>query len=239
MGSAGLKSEDVKANLTRIHARIAKACEKAGREVHTVHLLAVSKLQSINKIREAYEFGQRDFAENYVQEGLKKMEQFSSSKIQWHFIGSIQSNKIKYLTDFSYIHSVDSHKILKHLEKSEAKEPQKIFLQINIAQEESKGGVSETELPNLIEVLGDSQKVSLMGFMIMPPLHCKAEENRKHFSHVRELLAKWRGQMTVDYLRKHPMDQLSMGTSHDFEIAIEEGASWVRIGSDIFGERKE
>ncbi len=211
--------------LKNLNSRIACACERAGRKPGSVRLLAVSKLQSLAKIREAYEHGQRYFAENYQQEAAVKQEQLASLPVEWHFIGRIQSNKAKLLAGkFSLIHSVDRVSIVEALAKTQI--AQNILLQYNVAGEASKGGAAEDELEKMLRA-AEGTKLKVGGLMVMPPFVENAEENRAHF------------QSAARKLRALGLTELSMGTTQDFEVAIEEGATWVRVGTDVFGPREK
>lgn len=224
-----------------VNQRIQQACARVGRSPDTVRLLAVSKLQDPAKIQEAIRYGQLDFAENYVQEAQLKQEQVTDERVRWHFIGRIQSNKVKMLMQmtrqrFAVLHSVDRFSIAHHLDKLSAPARQPIFIQYNVAEESSKGGASELELENLVRGVSGCAHLSMLGLMVMPPLHADPEQSRPHFRAARETMQRLKQALRKE-LADHPFDQLSMGTSHDFEVAIEEGAHWVRIGSEIFGER--
>lgn len=193
-------------------------------------LLAVSKLQPIDKIRALYEEGQTDFGENYIQEALEKIEQLKDLKINWHLIGPIQKNKVKFLkNNFSYIHSVDSlelaAKISEHALQNNHK--QKVFIQINLAGEETKSGFSKQSFEQNWPELKKLQGLEVVGLMTMPPLENEPEKNRAFF---REL--KYIGS-------KLSLNEYSMGTSHDYKIALEEGATWIRLGTTLFGERTQ
>jgi pyridoxal phosphate enzyme (YggS family) len=224
--------------LEKLESRVRRACEACGRDPRSVRVLAVSKLQDINKIREAYAHGQRDFGENYVQEAVGKLDQLHSLPVDWHFIGRIQSNKVKPLSGrFAYIHSIDRPALAEALNRLAARTPQKIFLQFNVAGEAGKGGVGEVDLEKLAEFcMTECSHLSVQGLMIMPPLN---EDSRPYFRRAREWQEKIRERLSVERRRLHPFDQLSMGTSHDFVEAIAEGATWIRIGSEIFGAREE
>lgn len=232
--------------LGNLKGRVLQACKACGRDPSTVRLLAVSKFQDLHKIREAHREGQRDFAENYVQEALEKIEQLHNLPADWHFIGRIQSNKVKSLIDrFAYIHSVDRLSIAEALNRLAPREqsPQKIFVQWNVAAETSKGGADERELDALIEfcLREETTSLSLQGLMVMPPLEM---DSRPYFRQARLRLEQIRERVgasanAASVRARHPLDQLSMGTSHDYEAAIAEGATWLRIGSEIFGPREE
>ncbi len=227
----------VASRLHQVKQRIETACLRAGRSLSDVNLLAVSKLHSPELILQAAEWGQFDFAENYVQEVVFKQEQIADPRVRWHFIGRIQSNKVKMLQNrFSIIHSVDRFSIAHHLDKLSAPKVQDIFIQFNVAQEISKAGVSELELENLVRGVSACANLRILGLMVMPPPSDVAEDSRTHFREARATLQRLRQTLTNE-LARHPFNQLSMGTSHDFEVAIEEGANWVRIGTDIFGAR--
>lgn len=198
---------------------------RAGRDPRSVKLLAVSKLQPIPKIREAYEEGQRFFAENYQQEAAQKMEQLANLQCEWHFIGRIQSNKAKLLAGkFSLIHSVDRVSIVEALAKSHA--AQDILLQFNVAGEETKGGGSEEDIDAMLKA-AQGTDLRVRGLMVMPPFTDNPESVRNYF------------RSAYEKARSLGLNELSMGTSQDFEVAIEEGATWVRIGTDVFGPREK
>lgn len=191
-------------------------------------VLAVSKLQPIEKIRRLYQEGQKDFGENYVQEALEKIEQLKDLKIVWHLIGPLQTNKIKYLQNhFEYIHSVDSLKVAQLISSHAQKINyiQKIFLQVNLAQETTKSGFSIEDFEKEVSKIKTLPNIQIVGLMTMPPLQNQPEENRYLFQKLKVL-----GE-------KHSLPELSMGTSHDYKIALEEGATWVRLGTILFGER--
>ena len=193
------------------------------------HLLAVSKLQSIQKITQLYHLGQEHFGENYIQEALEKIEKLKDLSIQWHLIGPIQKNKIKFLKNhFSYIHSVDSVELAQKIsEKSLAiGHCQKVFIQVNISDEDSKSGFSVVDLNAAFPELKKLSGLKIVGLMTIPPLENEAEKNRIYFKKLKEL-----GQ-------KFNLVEFSMGTSHDYQVALEEGATWIRLGTILFGERQ-
>ncbi len=196
-------------------------------------LLAVSKLQEIKKIENLFNLGQKTFAENYVQEALEKQAQLSHLNIDWHFIGSIQSNKSKKLVgNFSLIHSVDSLKICETFNKvaQENEIQQRILLQINLAEEATKGGISKSEIANYLEQSKKWKNLEIVGFMTMPPLFDNPEDARPYFRELRNIL--------FSFQKNYPqLRDLSMGTSSDYRVAAEEGATWVRLGTLLFGER--
>jgi pyridoxal phosphate enzyme (YggS family) len=227
----------IAANLKNLQTRIREACLACGRDPDSVKLLAVSKLHPLSAVRAAFAIGQRDFAENYVQEAVDKMAEAGDlTDLRWHFIGRIQSNKVKFLGGgrFAAIHSIDRASIaeaLNHLTLEGTR--QDIFLQFNVAAEPTKGGiVEELELENLFHfIVEHCPRLRILGLMVMPPLD---RPPRAYFARARTFLLRLRG---TQVQALHPLDQLSMGTSRDFAEAIAEGATWIRIGTEIFGER--
>ena len=190
-------------------------------------LIAVSKTHPVDKIKEIYDEGIKDFGENKVQELLSKIDKLPSD-IRWHMIGHLQTNKVKYIIDKVYlIHSVDSVKLANIIDK-EAKKKNinvNILLEINIANEESKYGFITNEIDNSIKEISTLENINIKGFMTVAPFTNSPEENRKYFKQMKELL------------NKYNYEILSMGMSNDYKIAIEEGSTYVRIGTKIFGER--
>lgn len=225
--------------LYKVKQEIDVACARARRDPNSVRLLAVSKLQPVEKIREAFNAGQTDFAENYVQEVQGKRAPLADCPaLRWHFIGRIQSNKAKLLAgNFAAIHSVDRPEIAAALDRASAPlgQIQDIFLQINIAGEPTKGGVSAGNFEQFLTAATKCANLRIMGLMVMPPLFDDPEKTRPFFAHAAEILRQTRALVS----ERHPYNELSMGTSADFRVAIEEGATWVRIGTDVFGPREE
>ncbi len=200
-------------------------------------ILAVSKLQPIDKIRELYDLGQRDFAENYAQELLEKKQSLAElTEIRWHFIGHLQKNKAKFLIPFvDRIHSVDSLELAQYLDKKNSEirpqQKQKILLQINVSQEDSKGGLSSDQLLKNIAEFKKLEHVKICGLMTMPPLVNNDEQNRVYFHELKKLM--------VSIGKDLPEAvELSMGTSSDYLVAAQEGATWLRLGTILFGERQ-
>lgn len=199
-------------------------------------VLAVSKLQPIEKIRELYATGQRCFAENYVQEALAKQEDLKDLEIEWHLIGHLQKNKVKYVVGkFALIHSVDSLELARAISQraENMKLTQKILLQVNLAGEATKGGFDREILLRQWPELRGLPALEIAGLMTMPPLTENPEEVRSYFRELRELLT----ELQKYGAGGHPLRELSMGTSHDYPVAIEEGATIVRLGTILFGER--
>ncbi|GGE77178.1 UPF0001 protein [Streptosporangium jomthongense] len=226
-------------NLGSVTRRIQKATLQAGREPGSVNLLAVSKTRPARDLREAVTAGQLAFGENYVQEALEKMSELSDlTQIDWHFIGPIQSNKTRQIASaFSWVHSVDRLKVARRL--SEQREaglpPLNICLQVNINNEESKSGCQPDDLPELIRETSQLPGLALRGLMAIPDPGQSESELRESFRKVANLLKELRR----DFPEAGPLDTLSMGMSGDLEMAIAEGATWVRIGTAVFGERPQ
>jgi pyridoxal phosphate enzyme (YggS family) len=193
-------------------------------------LLAVSKLQPISKIKELHSEGQVDFAENYIQEAIEKVEQLKDLKINWHLIGPIQKNKVKFLKNhFSYIHSVDSLELATKISEHAIlnKHVQKVFIQINLAEEASKSGFTKIKFEETWPELLKLEGLQIVGLMTMPPLENKPEKNRVFFKELKYIGTKLN------------LNEYSMGTSHDYKIALQEGATWIRLGTMLFGERTQ
>lgn len=199
-----------------------------------VKLLAVSKTKPLEELEEAYIAGMRDFGENKVQELVKKSENFHDD-VRWHFIGQLQSNKVKYLLDKVYlIHSLGSFSLLKEIEKvfGKADRVANTLIQINIGKEESKSGILEEDLYDFIEEIEKCKHVSVKGIMVIIPIGDE-ESNRKYFRRTKEIF----DELKEKKYKNITMEILSMGMTHDFMTAIEEGSNLVRIGTGIFGER--
>jgi len=225
----------LKDNLNQVRENIKKACEKAGRNPEEVTLLAVSKTKPVSMLQEAYDNGCRDFGENKVQEIMDKVPQLPSN-IRWHMIGHLQRNKVKYIIDkCQLIHSVDSLRLAQELSSQAEKKHvhDDILVEVNIAQEESKFGASREETIQLIENISKLPHISVKGLMTIAPFVTNPEDNRVYFRQIREL--------SVDIMKKNidnvTMSILSMGMTGDYMVAIEEGATIVRVGTGIFGER--
>jgi pyridoxal phosphate enzyme (YggS family) len=223
-------SDTFEQRLEKVELRITDACKKAGRPRDSVRLLAVSKTKPPEAIREAADCGLRLFGENKVQEALSKIPMCPAG-LEWHLIGHLQSNKAKVAANqFQMIHSVDSLKLLQALE-THADTILPVLLQVNVAGEASKSGMTPGEVAEVIEAANQMQKVEVHGLMSIPPFTADPEKARIHFAALRELRDRLQAETGT------PLPELSMGMSHDLEIAIEEGSTWVRIGTDLFGSR--
>lgn len=216
--------------LERVEQRIAAACLDAGRDRSEVQLLAVSKTKPPDAVREAVDAGLRQFGENKVQEAQAKIP-LCPSGLEWHLIGHLQSNKARLAANlFQMIHSVDSLKLLQALD-THAGTTLPVLLQVNVSGEASKSGMPLDEVAGVIEAANRMQKIEVHGLMTIPPFTADPEKARVHFAALRELRDRLQDETGT------PLPELSMGMSHDLEIAIDEGSTWVRIGTDLFGSR--
>ncbi|MFP5499700.1 MAG: YggS family pyridoxal phosphate-dependent enzyme [Gammaproteobacteria bacterium] len=217
-------------NIGLVSERIRAAAEAAQRDAGSVHLLAVSKTKPAQAVREAYAAGIRDFGENYLQEALGKQAELTDLPLSWHFIGPIQSNKTRAIAEnFAWVHSVDRLKIAQRLSEQRPADlpPLNICIQVNVSGEASKSGCTPADLPALAEAISALPRLKLRGLMAIPePTDDRAEQDAA-FATVRDL------QASLDL----GLDTLSMGMSHDLESAIAQGATWVRIGTALFGAR--
>jgi pyridoxal phosphate enzyme (YggS family) len=222
-------------NLADVRRRVAEAARRAGRSPDEVTLVAVSKTFSAEAVREAYAAGQRDFGENKVQEGLQKIEQTADIRVRWHLIGHLQSNKAKRAAGaFACIHSVDSVDLLRKLDAAAGDTPPEILVQVDLAGEATKFGAPEDEAHRCVRAGLDARSVRLAGLMLLPPWNQDQEQTRPWFRRLKEL----RDRMVRDGVPAASLRHLSMGMSHDFEAAIEEGSTLVRVGTAIFGKRQ-
>ncbi len=220
-------------NLARVNERIRLAEQRYGRPAGSVRLLAVSKTRPPEAILAAAACGQRHFGENYLQEALEKITRLKEHDLRWHFIGPIQSNKTRAIANhFHWVHSVDRVKIARRLSEQRPAHlpPLNLCLQVNISNEASKSGIGLSELPDIARQIADLPGVRLRGLMAIPRRTTDFHEQRRPFRQLREALA------TLDDIVAG-LDTLSMGMSADMEAAIAEGATIVRIGTDIFGPR--
>lgn len=226
----------IRENLDMVTGNIKSACQKAGREPGDVTLIAVSKTKPVSAIREAYEHGIREFGENKVQELVEKQEALPKD-IRWHMIGHLQRNKVKYIVDkAALIHSVDSVRLAEEISREAVKKQitVSILIEVNIAGEDTKFGAAPEETEALVREIAQLPEIHIEGLMTIAPYVDDAEENRQYFSRLKQL--------SVDIKRKNidnvSMNVLSMGMTGDYMVAVEEGASYVRVGTGIFGERQ-
>ena len=217
-------------NIGQVSQRIRAAADAVQRDASSIHLLAVSKTKPAQAVREAYAAGMRDFGENYLQEALGKQAELTDLPLSWHFIGPIQSNKTRAIAEnFAWVHSVDRLKIAQRLSEQRPADlpPLNICIQVNVSGEASKSGCTPADLPALVDAISALPRLTLRGLMAIPePTEDRAEQDAA-FATVRDLQASL----------NLPLDTLSMGMSHDLESAIAQGATWVRIGTALFGAR--
>ena len=223
----------IRENLLRVKERIEKAARRAGRDPGEIKLVAVSKTVEAARIKEAIQAGVSILGENYVQEAQKKIEEIGRT-VAWHFIGHLQSNKAKYAVRlFDMIHSVDSLTLAQELNRraGQAGHKIKVMIEVNLSGEQTKFGTDEEKVLNIAKGILSLEHLSLEGLMTMPPYFDSPEMGRPYYVQLREL----KERMVREGI---PLKELSMGMSNDFEIAIEEGATYVRVGTAIFGARK-
>ena len=227
-------SANLQANLLAVRRRIEEACAAAGREAGEVSLLAVSKTWPAETVAAAAACGQRRFGESYVQEAQEKIAGLRPLDLEWHFIGPLQSNKTRPVAgEFAWVHSVDRQKIAERLaaQRPASLPPLNICVEVNVSGETSKGGCLPSEAPSLCRAIAALPRLRLRGLMAIPEPTADVALQRRRFAQVREL----RDRLAMAGLE---LDTLSMGMSHDLEAAIMEGATIVRVGAAIFGDRK-
>ena len=217
-------------NIGQVSQRIRAAADAVQRDPSSIHLLAVSKTKPAQAVREAYAAGQLEFGENYLQEALGKQTELTDLPLSWHFIGPIQSNKTRAIAEnFAWVHSVDRLKIAQRLSEQRPADlpPLNICIKVNVSGEASKSGCTPADLPALANAISALPRLKLRGLMAIPePTEDRAQQDAA-FASVRDLQARL----------NLPLDTLSMGMSHDLESAIAQGATWVRIGTALFGAR--
>ena len=231
-------AEVVAANLTTVRGRLEQAARAAGRDPATIRLVAVSKTFPADAVRAAADCGQLDFGENRVQEGLQKIRATADQPLRWHLIGHLQSNKAKKAVEsFALIHSIDGVDLLRKVDDAAValgRTPE-VLVQVDMAGEATKFGAPEDSVPAIFEAAESLRAARLVGLMLLPPFAESLEEARPWFRRLREL----RDRLAAQGVPAARLRELSMGMSHDFTVAIEEGATMVRIGTAIFGERPQ
>lgn len=229
----------ISSNIARVREQIAQAAQRARRKPQEITLMAVAKTVSADRIREAYVAGIRVFGENRVQEFASKADALRNlAEAEWHLIGHLQSNKSAKATElFGHVDSLDSIRLAEKLNSAASQLSKKlsVLIEINIGREQAKSGVApnSTELESLLGIAPELSSLEFRGLMTVPPYHDDPEQSRPYFRRMRALFEQIRSRN----LQAIRMDVLSMGMSHDFEVAIEEGSTCVRIGTAIFGER--
>ena len=238
MPETASSSEALRGRIADVRRRIERAARRAGRAPEDITLVAVSKTQPALMLKLALEAGLRDFGENRVQESDEKITEVGRASARWHLIGHLQANKARRaVLLFDFIHSLDSVALAERLDRlcvEEGREELPVLIQVDLAGEETKSGVSEEELPELVSAVTAAERLSLRGLMTLPPFFEEAERARPYFQRLRELRDALGSRLAFGATGA---GELSMGMSHDFEIAIEEGASLVRVGTALFGER--
>ena len=227
----------MKERINSVRERIREAARACNRLESDIRLVAVSKTMPADVVRKAIEIGLKDFGENYIQEAREKITTLSNYPVTWHYIGHLQSNKAKYAVRmFDLIHSVDSLKLARELDKFAKKNDkvQDILIQVNVAREDSKSGIYAEDTLQLLKEIARLENVAVKGLMTMPPYFNAPDRVRPFFTALRQL----RDRIKNEAIANISMDELSMGMTGDFEAAIEEGATMVRVGTAIFGERR-
>ncbi|ESL04720.1 pyridoxal phosphate enzyme, YggS family [Catonella morbi ATCC 51271] len=222
-------------NLSMVENKIAAACKRAGRERDEVKLIAVSKTQPVEAIREAIEYGINSFGENRVQE-LREKTEIIKDNLDWHLIGHLQTNKVKYVVGkVSLIHSLENIRLAEALDKEAAKLgiTVDVLAEINVAKEASKFGVNPEDAENFIREVSKFPNINIKGLMTVAPYTDISEENRKYFRQLKKIMV----DLNSKNIHNVSMNVLSMGMTGDYEVAIEEGATLVRVGTGIFGSR--
>ena len=229
----GIKKMDIKENYKKVIGKIERACQRVKRDPKKIKLVGVCKNQPVEKIKELYNCGVKIMGENKTQEAELHRSQLESLDIEWHFIGKLQKNKInKILVNFDFIQSVDGVKSLEHIHKRSSKETE-VFIEINIGEEKNKSGFTVDGLKKALNYISNLNRIKVIGLMTIPPFFEDSESVRPYFIKMREL----KDEINSFKLPNFDIQHLSMGMSNDFEVAIEEGATMVRIGTALFGRR--
>jgi pyridoxal phosphate enzyme (YggS family) len=231
-----LDSAALQARLDSIRERIANAARRVGRDPASIRLVAISKTFTVDHIRAAARAGQRDFGENKIQEALPKLDEVREPGLTWHFVGHLQSNKARKAAQrFDVIHSVDSADLVRRIDEAarEAERTVKVLIQVDLAGEVTKHGAPPGDVPAILVAARSCSSARLVGLMLLPPAVDEPEAARPHFRALNAL----RDRLVADGADRTMLGELSMGMSHDFEVAVEEGATMVRVGSAIFGAR--
>jgi pyridoxal phosphate enzyme (YggS family) len=237
MANVDPAQDQLRARLAAIRARIAAAAKKCGRRAEEVNLIAISKTHPASVIKRVIEFGALDIGENRVQEAEGKIMEVGRDAARWHLVGHLQANKARRAVSlFDVIHSLDSLDLAQRLDRlchEEDREKLRVLIQVDLGHEETKSGVDESELTHLVEGIGPLSRLELTGLMTLPPFFDDPEQSRPFFRRLRELRDELAGRGAFPSGK----GELSMGMTNDFEVAIEEGSTMVRVGTAIFGER--
>ena len=230
--------ETLQTRIDEVRRKIAAAAQKSGREPETITLVAVSKTHSAAVVCDAINLGLTDFGENRVQEAEDKIDAIGRSAARWHLIGHLQANKVRRAVKlFDVIQSLDSMSLAQRLERAcieSGRDELQVLIQVDLAGETTKSGIAATELPELAKLVNECSRLKLMGLMVLPPYFDDPQDVRPFFDRLRDL----RDELQVEGLFAGNSGKLSMGMTHDFEVAIEAGATMLRVGTAIFGERE-
>ena len=237
MANVDPAQEPLAVRLADVRARVGAAAQRSGRQPDEVRLIAISKTHPASAVKQLIELGAVDFGENRVQEAEGKIAEIENEKVRWHLVGHLQANKARRAVNlFDVIHSVDTVDLAQRLDRlcvEEGRETLPVLIQVDLGHEETKSGIDESELNHLVESLGPLTRLKLIGLMTLPPFFDDPEQSRPFFRRLRKL----RDELNQRGAFGDQSGELSMGMTHDFEVAIEEGATMVRIGTAIFGER--
>jgi PLP dependent protein len=229
-------AEGIQSRLAQVRQRIGQAAKRVGRRAEEITLITVSKTFDSRTVQAAVDAGALILGENRVQEAVEKSQQVKAEGLQWHLIGHLQANKARHaVRTFDVIHTIDNVEIALRLERIAAEDGRRpvVLVQVDLGKEASKSGADESQLLDLVEALDGCGNLQFKGLMTLPPFFETAEQTRPYFRRLRELLIS----LNANRQANRQLTELSMGMSHDFEVAIEEGATMVRVGSAIFGER--
>src|SRR5215216_4504224 len=229
-------AEEIRERLARVREQIARAAERANRKAEDITLITVSKTFDPSTVQRAVDQGALDLGENRVQEASGKVRLVKSENLRWHLIGHLQSNKARQAVSmFDFIHTVDSTELARRLDRFAGEQGRRpaVLIQVDLAHEPTKSGADESELPSIVDALDAAGNLELRGLMTLPPFFDSPEQARTYFRKLREILEN----LNRSRAPERKLTELSMGMSHDFEVAIEEGATMVRIGTAIFGSR--
>ena len=231
-------AEDIRERLTRVREQVARTAEQVNRRPEEITIIAVSKTFDSSIVQSAVDAGALDLGENRIQEAADKVGAIEGERLRWHLIGHLQSNKARLAArTFDVIHTVDSSELARRLDRIAGEEGRSltVLAQVDLAHEPTKSGADEAELPEIIEALDGAQHLKFKGLMTLPPFFDSAEQTRPYFRRLREIL----DELNRGRAAERRLTELSMGMSHDFQVAIEEGATMVRVGTAIFGARKK
>jgi pyridoxal phosphate enzyme (YggS family) len=226
--------EHIPKGLAEVRARMGEAAARSGRRLEDIRLVAVSKTHAVDAVRAAADAGQQDFGENKVQEALEKIEA-AGRQVRWHLIGHLQSNKARKTAAFDYVHSIDSVDLLTRVDQAAGSISRQIevLVQVDLALEPTKHGAPIDQIPSIFRAAIECRAARAVGLMLLPPLAENPEDARPWFARLRRL----REELAGEGVPASQLRELSMGMSHDFEVAIEEGATMIRVGTAIFGQR--